>query len=435
MKKSLVILLIAVLLVLSIALIVRFMQNKPAVPSQQAEKQHSVQLYTCGMHPQVIQEGPGNCPICGMKLVPLGASTQDSGAIRIDPATIQNIGLTTVYAQRRDLTRTLRTNGTVKAPENALYRVTAKVSGWIEKLYIARTGDTVRKGSPLLEIYSPELVATQEEYLLALKNANLLERNASEQTLQSAQELRQSARKRLELWDISEEQIRELESSGQVRKTLTLHSPANGVVLMKNAVEGAQVMMNMELYLIANLNPIWVEAQIYEHELPWVHTGAEVMVRSPYDPSISGMGRVDFIYPFLDEMTRTVKARIVLPNPELQFKPDMYADVEIQADKKENVIALPKNTVIRSGERDLVFVAQGDGHFKPQQVKLGLETDTYYEILEGLQAGTQVVSAALFLLDSEASLQEAILRHTQQRQGPTSSPSSEAKPAPPAHQH
>ncbi len=414
-------------------------------------------LYTCGMHPDVIQDGPGTCPICGMDLTPMKKSgsrrssgertvaywvapmdpnfisdkpgkspmgmdlvpvyddEMKEGVVSIDPVTLQNIGVTTVVVENRDLTTEIRSNGIVTIAEDREYRINPKISGWIEKLYVSKSGELVHKGDPLLEIYSPQLVSAQEEYLLAMSNADLLSNSSIERIKSGADNLLTSARRRLELWDIDSNQIDELERTGNVKRTLTLYSPEDGIVIHKNAVEGAAVKAGMDLYRIADLNSIWVEAQVYEYELPWVEMGDKVTIFSAYDTNVQIEGSVDFIYPILDEKSRTAKIRVVVSNRNQNLSPGMYVDVRIDAQSKKSAVAIPKNAVIRSGERDIVFVALGQGRFMPREIKLGLETSQYYEVTEGLSSGISVVISAQFLLDSEAKLLESIQRRLQER--------------------
>ncbi len=413
-------------------------------------------LYTCGMHPDVIQEEPGTCPLCGMDLTPIkrpgsGSSGErkiaywvapmdpdyisdspgkspmgmdlvpvfedeiDETIVWIDPATIQNIGVTTLEVEHRDLSRHIRTNGIVTIAEDNEYRVNPKISGWIEKLYVNRTGDQVVEGDPLLEIYSPQLVAAQEEFLVALTNVEMFSQSSNERIKVSARNLVNSAYRRLELWDVSSAQIDELENSRSVNRTLTIYSPATGVVMHKNAVEGAAVKAGTDLFKIVNLTKVWINAQVFETELPWVERGSTVEIFSPYDPSLSLLGKVDYVYPYLDPKTRTATIRISASNTNLSLHPEMYVDVNLTAKSVKKAIAIPKNSVIRSGVRDIVFVALGDGRFMPREIRLGLESNQFYEVKSGLVSGTKVVTSAQFLLDSEAKLQEAIQRRLKAR--------------------
>lgn len=293
--------------------------------------------------------------------------------------------------------------------------VNSRVDGWIEKLFVNTTGERVKAGDPLLEIYSPALLNAQEEYLLALEK-------------QSSARLVEAAKRRLELWEISDEQIQRISDSGEVQRTLILVAPANGTVLEKFIVEGSHVKAGNNLFSIAELNPIWIRTNIYEFELPWVSKGDRVSVVNPYNQDVSVEGTLDFIYPVLDPKHRTAELRIVLDNPKLLFMPEMFVDVRIFANPVYDVIAVPKEAVIRSGKRDLVFVKLDAGKFEPREVHLGMETDTYYEITHNLEEGEQVVTSGQFLLDSEAKLQEAVQRRIAGLKSTDNS-------AMPAHQH
>ncbi|MBL7032549.1 MAG: efflux RND transporter periplasmic adaptor subunit [Candidatus Delongbacteria bacterium] len=424
------------------------MQESPAAVSHSQEGDEA-QLYTCGMHPDVIQDEPGTCPICsmnltpirgsgrssttgereiaywvapmdpgfisdtpgkspmGMDLVPVYADQLSEGTVQIDPVTLQSIGVRTEPATMRDLARSIRSNGIVKVAEDSEFKLNARISGWVERLHVSRTGDRVVAGQPLLDIYSPQLVSAQKDLLLAMRSGS-----------SSSSRLVAAVRQRLRFWNISEAQIDELAGTGQIRQSLTLTSPGTGIVLHKNVVEGSSVSAGMDLFRIADLETLWVIAQIYEYEVPWISIGDKVEIRSPYDPGLTVTGTLSFIYPTLDTRSRTVELRIVIPNPDLRFKPEMYVDVTIQTSSREDVVAVPKSAVIRTGERDLVFVQRGQGRFEPVEVHLGLEAGRYYEIAHGLQAGEEVVVSAQFLLDSEAKLQEAIQRRIQQRKQP-----------------
>lgn len=412
------------------------------------------QLYSCGMHPQIIQEGPGNCPICGMKLTPVKGTPASSetkptgerkikywkssmdptyvsdkpgkdqmgmdlvpvyedqvqeGAISIDPVTVQNMGIRTAMVEEKELSRTIRTVGTIDYNEELLYSVNTKISGWIEKLYVENTGDPVKKGQPLLEIYSPELVSTQQEYLTALKNFQQLKDSPYPEARKGAEELLKSTRQRLLYWDISEEQIDKLEKSGEVKKTMILYSPANGVVTEKNVTAGASVDMGSELYKIADLSTVWIQAQIYEYELPYIKMGQTAHIELSYYPGEMFEGKISYIYPYLNEMTRDVKVRIELPNPDLTLKPQMYANVTIASDLPGKRLVIPEEAVIHTGKRDIVFVDAGGGKYSPREVITGASGEgNVVEIKQGLMPDEMVVVSAQFMLDSESKTQEAI---------------------------
>lgn len=464
---------------------------------EEAQTSEAKQLWTCGMHPQVIQDKPGNCPICGMKLTPLKTSAAAAQAaeqphqeshgemaqgessehasmehqaqtkkatdgkkgkkilywrapmdptyisdkpgkspmgmdlipvyegeenlsggstITIDPVVVQNIGVRTADVEVKRLRREIRTVGHVDYNEENLYRVNIKFSGWVERLYVDETGQEVRKGQPMLEIYAPDLVATQEEYLLAYKNAQKLKASDIPEVRKSGEELLAAARQRLLYWDITEEQIRRLEESGEVVKRMTLYAPANGIVIHKNVENGTFVKPGMDLYRLADLSTVWVYAHLYEYEVPWVRVGDEVELESPYIPGIIYKGRVDYIYPYLDKKTRDVKVRILVPNPGLRLKPEMYVNVRFLHELSEPGPVVPSEAVIRTGRRNIVFIALGGGRFEPREIILGAEGENgEYQVLAGLKGGEKIVTSAQFLLDSESRIQEAIQKMIKER--------------------
>lgn len=410
--------------------------------------------YTCGMHPFIIQDEPGICPICNMELTPLKAGTggdsggekqvkhwvspmdptyireapgQDymghdlvpvyeggsNGGIAIDPVIQQSMGVRTALVEARDLQRSLRTVGLVAYDESRQYVINSKVDGWIERLHVNQSGQAVRKGQPLLDIYSPDLVVAQQEYLLALEGSRRLVQSPFAEIAEGGQRLLEAARSRLRYWDISTAQIERLEQSGQVRKTLTLFSPYDGIVTLKPAQEGMRVMTGEVLLQIADLSRVWVNAELYEQDLPWVEVGQDAKVELPYAPGKIFAGQVEFVYPYLSGETRTVQARIVFANPGFELKPDMYANVQIDTAALKDVLAVPEDAVLRSGTGAVVFVALGDGKFEPRQVDMGVGGDDgYVQIRSGLRAGEEVVTSAQFMLDSESRLREAIQKMT-----------------------
>ncbi|MDX9708902.1 MAG: efflux RND transporter periplasmic adaptor subunit [Trichloromonas sp.] len=374
--------------------------------------------YTCGMHPFIIQDEPGLCPICNMQLTPLkgGAHEQGSadagaaaGTVSIDPMTTQNMGVRTEPVRRAALARTIRTVGLVAFDEPRQYSVNSKSDGWVERLYVNQEGQHVKKGQPLLEIYSPELVAAQQEYLLALRGYQRLADSSLPQVAENSRRLLEASRTRLRYWDISEKQIAALEQSGEARKTLTLYSPQGGVVTMKKVLEGMRVMAGEELLQIADLSRVWVNADIYEYELPWVKVGQSARVELPFAPDQVLTGKISYIYPTVRNETRTVQARIEFPNPGLALKPEMYANVSIDTASVADALAVPEHAVLKSGKGQTVFVALGEGRFEPRAVVTGVTNDEgLVQILSGLKEGEQVVTSAQFMLDSESKLREAI---------------------------
>jgi len=386
-------------------------ETAPAGKPAAEEKQ-----YTCPMHPFIVTDQPGACPICGMTLVPVKSSTEpaqpvggEMGTIRVDPNTIQSIGVRTAPVTVGELAKTIRTVGRVTYDERRIRTVNAKTGGWIEKLYVSTTGEAVRKGAPLIELYSPDLVSAQQEYLIASRHIEEVGNSPFPDVVKSAKDLLESARKRLSYWDITDAQIAELERTGAVRKTLVLHSPFDGVVVNKAAFDGTKVMPGMELFRIADLSRVWVQGDIYEYELPWLTVGVPAAVTLDYLPGETYRGRVTYVYPYLEGKTRTATIRVELANPGGVLKPDMYAHIELRPRVGKRTVLIPSEAVIRSGIRNVVFVAKGEGRFEPREVQLGLEGEEgAVQVLSGLAGGENVVVSSQFLLDSESSLKEAL---------------------------
>jgi Cu(I)/Ag(I) efflux system membrane fusion protein/cobalt-zinc-cadmium efflux system membrane fusion protein len=277
----------------------------------------------------------------------------------------------------------------------------------------------VQRGQPLFSIYSPELVTTQREYLLALKTRDKVGSSSFEQIRAGGNSLLEATRKRLEYWDIPETEIKELEQSGEVKKAVTLKSPATGVVLHKNAVEGEFIKSGTPAYKIADLSTVWVQTSVYDYEVPWIEQGQPAQMELSYQPGKTYQGTVAYVYPSLDQKTRTVQVRLEFPNPNLELKPGMFANVRIQSRPKNNVTVIPNEAIIRTGERNIVFVAKGEGAFEPREVTLGMEggqRNNEIEVLEGVKPGEKIVTSAQFLFDSESRLQEAIQKMLQQKQ-------------------
>jgi len=401
-------------------------------PGDQANQE---QLYTCGMHPQVIQNKPGNCPICGMKLTPIRkqpgvantgttnradvamvSSDKDSSVITVDPETIQKMDFRTDIVKRGPVRRIVRTVGAIDFDETALAEVSTKFRGWVEKLYVDSTGKQMHRGDPLFEIYSPELFLAQTEYLLTLGSP-------TNQDSVASQLRKTAAMTKLRYWDISEDQIAELERTREPRKTLRMNAPRDGIVVEKMVVEGQMVEPGMKLYRLADLASVWIQAQIYEQDLPIIRLGQEAVVTLASLPDPKFRGRVTYIYPIVDEKTRTAKVRMEFHNPGYFLKPGMYATVEIAADLSASALLVPDMAVLRSGEKNTVFVALDDGHFEPRSVTIGARTDeNYYEVESGLKEGEKVVTSGQFMLDSESQLREAIQKMMRPNKAPTAVP-------------
>lgn len=330
-----------------------------------------------------------------------------SGSIGVNPEQQQLVGIRTGIAEIRPLVKKIRTVGIVTYDETKVAQVFSKTEGWIDKLFVDYTGKLVRKGQPLFALYSPDLVSTQEEYLLALHAKESLGSSSFQEIRAGSASLLEATRRRLSLWDISSEQIDELQSSGRPKKTLTIHSPLSGFVIKKDALQGMKVMPDKELYTIADLSTVWVNADIYESELSSVHVGQKAIISLSYFPGHTFSGRVSWIPPILDEKTRTAKVRLEFPNHDYNLKPDMYVNVEIDVDAGKG-LAVPDEAVLDSGLRKVVFLDKGEGRFEPAEVKLGGKYDGYYEVLAGLSSGERILASASFLLDSESRLKEAM---------------------------
>ena len=365
------------------------------------------------MNPTEIYDKPGKSAM-GMDLIPVYADEAGKGSggiVSIDPAVVQNMGVRSAPVERMDFTRIIRTVGKVDYNEESLHSVTTKISGWIEKLHVAFTGESVRKGQPLLEIYSPELVTTQQEYLMALSNRKRAQSTTSQAAITDADKLLNSTRERLLYWDIPPAEIERLERTGEVRRTVLLEAPASGIVVKKMAVEGAFIKAGTDLYDIANLSTVWVHASVYDNELPWIREGQPAEMDLSYQPGKKYTGRISYIYPYLREKARDVHVRLIFPNPDLALKPGMYVNVGLQGRVIPDAIVVPSEAVIRSGARTLVFVVAGDGKFEPREIRIGEEGgpgNAYVHVLSGLLGNEAVVTSAQFMLDSESRLQEAI---------------------------
>ncbi|TNE89318.1 MAG: efflux RND transporter periplasmic adaptor subunit [Deltaproteobacteria bacterium] len=363
----------------------------PSSPSGHDHAAGEVQLYTCGMHPEVVQEGPGQCPICGMDLTPMGEKGS-STAVFVEPHVIQTMGVRTAVVTPQTLFKHLRTLGEVDVAEDEVTVVNLRLSGWVERIHVDRTGDAVKRGQRLFDLYSPELVAAQEELLLA-----------------GGGPLATSARKKLSLFGIADSDIDAVVSSGKAARTLPIRAPASGFVLHKDVVEGARVSAGQDLYRIGNLSKVWVNAEVYEFDAPWVSEGQRAQAELSFAKGTVLEGKVAYVYPTLNQTSRTLRVRLEFDNPGVSLKPGMFATVYIEYRRVEDVLAVPREAVLHSGERELVFVARGDGHFEPREVTTGLEADHHLvEVLSGLESGEEVVTSGQFLLDSESQLQEAL---------------------------
>lgn len=446
-KKIIVLIILAVVILVPVYFLFISGGSTSNIPSQEK------QLYTCGMHPDIISDEPGNCPICGMTLVPIkntnisdphqkkekkilywrapmdpneiynepGKSKMGmdlvpvyedeqgaQGIVTIDPAVQQNMNIKTEIVLKKRLSSKVTTNGVLLKDETTEYLVTTKVSGWIEKLYVNYTGQEVHKGQKLMDIYSPQLVAAQQELLTALSYKNTSSQSTIEIIKKSGDELVGNAIRKLQLLDVSESEINNLIDTKKVKTNLKLYALNSGTVIHKNVLEGEKIMAGAPLLRIANLTNLWLTADIYEYELSKVKLGSKASITFNFLPGKTYTGKISFIYPTIEPTSRTARIRIDVDNSNGKLKPDMFANVVIEGIDLGEYPVVPENAVIRSGNKDIVILSIGNGKFKPTPVKLGSYADGLYQVLEGLSEGNKIVTSAQFLIDSESNLRSAI---------------------------
>ena len=386
---------------------------KPGAPAKR-----KILYWTDPMTPGYKSDKPGKSPFMDMELVPVYEDAAAAGteapknvagysAIQLGTDRQQLIGVQIGKVEKRNVSKTVRAVGRIAVDETTLTHIHAKFEGYIERLFVDYTGKPVRKGQPLASIYSPDLLATEQEYLLAYRAWRQFSRSGNPDLAKNGKDLYDSARQRLLLWDIRPADIERLERSGVPEKALTLYSPIDGTVMAKNAVEGNRVMPGDSLFEIAGLSRVWALADIYEYELPLVHVGQTAVVTLSYLPNRQWRGRIGFISPVVDEKTRTVAVRVELDNRDMTLKPDMFADVRIEQPGSD-VLAVPIDAVLSTGSRSIVFIPREGGRFEPREVTVGQRVDGYYQVLSGLAAGDPVVTQANFLIDSESRLKAAL---------------------------
>ncbi len=365
------------------------------------------------MHPAYKSDKPGIAPDCGMQLIPkyadedTGTKTMAVGTVKIAPDRQQLIGVRTSTVQREPLVRSVRTTGQITADETKIEHVHVKISGYIDKVYVDYVGQLVKKGQPLFTVYSPDLVATEEEYLIAKRGERNLGTSEFKEVSQGAQALLRSARERLKLWDISDEQIEKLDESGEVSRTLTFYSPVNGFVMDRKAFPQTAITPDMDLYQITDLSTVWVNADVYEYEVPFVKVGQTVEMQLSYYAGKSYTGKITYINPTVDPVTRTVKVRIEFPNPHFDLKPQMFANVELKINYGTKIL-VPQEAVMDSGDKQYVFVVHDGGVFEPRSIQMGAKLDGKVVVLSGLKAGETIVTSGNFLIDSESRLKSAM---------------------------
>jgi len=442
--------------------------------------------YTCGMHPFIISDKPGNCPICGMALTKIEGSAAPAGqppggerkilfyrnpmnptvtsrspakdemgmdyvpvyedearsgggadlpegyaTVSVGMERVKLTGIQSATAVRETISHPVRAVGVVVPDETRVRRVQAKIDGWIEKLHANFTGQAVTKGQPLLEIYSPDLVATQREYLLARAGVDRMKESPYQDAREMSSGLARAARARLKQFDVPESFIEELERTGDVRRTVTLNAPVSGVVTGKEIFEGTRIMPGMDLLSVTDLSRVWIEADLYEYEAQSVRVGQGALLETVADPGGKLKGRVSFIYPTFSPETRTLKVRFEFPNPGLRLKPQMYANVSLDLHSVTGVV-VPDSALIETGVRVIAFVDTGGGSFEPREVKVGIRGSGKAQILSGVKAGEKVAVGANFLLDSESKLRAALTKMTGGASAPSQpQPQTPSQPQPP----
>lgn len=351
-----------------------------------------------GMENMEVMDTGGGMDMPGMSM---------DGTIRLTANEIGTFGITFGTAEVRPLEKTIRAVGLVQFDETRMAYVSPKFGGWVEKLHVDFTGQPVHAGQPLLDVYSPELVTAQEELLLAASLADSVGSSQVGSVARGADGLLESARRRLRYWDITDEQVQRLIETRQVRKTLTLYAPVSGIVMEKDVFEGQAFQSGHNLYMIADLSRVWVNAEVFEADAASVHEGMPAEITVAALPGQTLSGRIEYVYPTLEDRTRSMRARIAIPNPSERLKPGMYATVTFNADLGR-VLAVPSSAVLHSGERAVAFVDMGSGEIMPHELRLGVRGREYVEVIDGLEPGHRIVTSAQFLLDSESNLAEVM---------------------------
>ncbi len=413
------------------------------------------QLWTCGMDPQVIQDHPGNCPICGMKLVPLKESSSpfaggtpkekkikywvapmdptyisdkpgkspmgmdlvpvyeeepEERGIHVDPNFIQNFAVRTTVADKGSIPIIIRTVGTLDYNQKNIISINIKFEGWIEKANVNYIGEPVSRGQVLFEIYSPQLVTTQQEYLAAIEYLEKLSADGAKDAVARAKSLLEATHERLHYWDITDEQIEELKNKKTPMRTLNIISPVSGIVIEKmgDSLEGMKLTPGMNVFKIANLSDVWAVIDVYEYQIQYLKLGQTASISLDAFPGRRWTGKIIYLNPTLNQKTRTLKAYVEISNPDRKLRPEMYANVEIRAPAVSGVVKVPDEAILHSGDRNVLIVEKGKGFFEPREVTLGATGEGYSQVIRGLREGETVVVSSQFLIDSESNLKEAI---------------------------
>ncbi len=382
--------------------------NTKADTAQSTKNGKKVLYWRAPMNPNEVYDHPGKSKM-GMDLVPVYADEAAGGdVVTISGAVQQNMNVQTAVVEKKDLSSRVVTNGILQTDEQKEYIVNTKVSGWVENLYVNYTGQKVKKGQKLIDIYSPELVAAQQELITALSYGASVEKSSDKNIAGSGKDLIENSERKLELLDVPDAEIKRIEQTKEIKKYVTLYAPFDGTVIKKDVIEGQKIGAGSPLLKIANLDNLWLLADIYEYELPKIKLGSQADITFTFLPGKTFKSKISFIYPTLDNKTRTVKVRFNMPNQNGMLKPSMFANVVIKGKDLGSYPVIPEQAVLRTGQKDVVILALGEGRFKPVEVKLGDYSDGYYQVLEGLSAGNKIVTSAQFLIDSESNLKAAL---------------------------
>lgn len=406
-RRRAIVLTLVLVAITAVALAVALRPTEDSHPTEHAATEHAatehpesdIAYYTCPMHPSVEQSVPGKCPICGMTLTSVTKTDLREGTVVVDEVRRQQIGVRIGPVEVRPLVLEIRAVGRVQYDETRLSDVNLRMSGWVQRLLVDETGQRVKRGQTLFTLYSPELYAAQVELLSALRKGD--------DGATVLADLAGASKQRLRLLGMSDGQIQRLTKRGKPWEHMPITAPASGYVIEKAVVEGAHIEAGTRVYRIADLSRVWIDADIYEADLPHLKVGQAVRVELPYVQKESFEGRLDYIYPTLNDKTRTARVRIVLPNQDLRLKPDMYANVLIDVDLGAR-LAVPDSAVVYTGPRRLVFVDLGEGRLRPTEVKLGVHAQGFYEIVDGLKEGERVVTSGNFLIAAESRIRSAI---------------------------
>ncbi len=383
-------------------------QNSPGAPAEPSKGERKILYWFDPMHPKYKSDKPGVAPDCGMTLVPKYADEQrltnmTAGTVMISADKQTLAGVRTALVERKALIRDIHTTAQIVADETRIAHVHVKVAGYLDQVFVDFVGQLIQKGQPLFTLYSPDLVSAQEEYLIAKRGETTLGSAPFTEVADGAKSLLRSARERLRLWDISDEQIKQLDETGKVTKDLTFYAPSSGFITDRKAFPQTSITPDTELYTLSDLSTVWANADIYESEIPYVQLGQKMQLTLSYSPGKTYTGTISYIYPTVDPQTRTVKVRMQVPNPGFALKPQMFADAQLRVDYGTKVL-VPREAILDSGTEQVIYVLHDDGVFEPRKVTLGPAFEEKVAVLTGLKAGETIVTSGNFLVDSESRL-------------------------------